>query len=479
MDNQVSTDPDCHAPAHIVELVAENDGRVPSSDLSRLAEAAEAVERMHLAKDAHDFRHIGARVVGLDKQDGGKNGDAIDRLMDDNLSKYSISKPPYQTRSVTAKAKISQTHVDTPLDIAARRKAKEDLIEAQKRYDALTSPATPDISLIDVPTDCEDEHHLHEPLLHEKRNIVSSHNSVHSYARGLTSSTEVRPIRSDQQLRVQEVDKEQQIKDDQLLAQQLATALHTKYINKLPVVTPAPRQDQSVSVCNTEIVTLQQQVIELQKQILVSNAKQLPPQSNVYLTAASEMSSDTDSDWSAVTSDASVRTLGSVKNVTCNSKQHSITKQGKGPLNAVNALEHGDVRVSCSKSKGKENVKTCKCKRYGNHLKLVQYDGKTSLETFMIQFQTCCDYNGWNEREKEAQLKMALKDGALNVLLGNAENLNFDGIMKDLQNSFGTKGLEAQYESDLKNRRRKKNESMKGYYQEMHRLSSLAYSKYH
>src|SRR6266516_7030940 len=107
-DNQISPKMDCHGPAPVVKLVADHptDTDDPNPNrLAQLSEAAEAVERMHSEKDGgQDFRHTGARLMGLVNQDGGE----IDRLMDDNLSKYSLSTPRYQTRSVTTKAKLMQ-----------------------------------------------------------------------------------------------------------------------------------------------------------------------------------------------------------------------------------------------------------------------------------------------------------------------------------------------------------------------------------
>src|SRR6266516_1262477 len=163
-DNEISPKMDCHGPANVGKLVAEqpsdtNDDRPNiTNGLAQLSEAAEAVQRMRSEKEdggGQVFRHTGACLMGLVDQSGGE----IDRLMDDNLSKYSLSKPHYQTRSVTTKAKLVQ------IDSAEIRKTKEDYEEAQRRYYALSSPTTSDISLIDLPTDEEDERRLQAPML--------------------------------------------------------------------------------------------------------------------------------------------------------------------------------------------------------------------------------------------------------------------------------------------------------------------------
>src|SRR6266516_2876447 len=116
-DNQISPKMDCHGPANVGKLVADkpsdtNDDRPNiTNGLAQLSEAAEVVQRMRSEKEdggGQVFRHTGARLMGLVDQDGGENDGEIDRLMEDNLSKYSLSKQHYQTRYVTTKAKLMQ-----------------------------------------------------------------------------------------------------------------------------------------------------------------------------------------------------------------------------------------------------------------------------------------------------------------------------------------------------------------------------------
>src|SRR6266516_4223311 len=433
-DNQISPKMDCHGPANVGKLVAEqpsdtNDDRPNiTNGLAQLSEAAEAVQRMRSEKEdggGQVFRHTGARLMGLVDQSGGE----IDRLMDDNLSKYSLSKPPYQTRSVTTKAKLLQTQTTTHLDNAARIKAKEDLEEAQKRYDALSSPTTPDISLVDVPNDGEEERQLQAHTLPDNERIVSSHHTSRQNANSLMTSTALRPTNGIQQPLLQESPNAQQIRTDQVLAQQLAADYHTKYINKNPTCTTVPCPGPVVTASNAQVMTLQQEVIELQKQILISNQKSIPIHNDAYHTAVSEFSSDSESDCSSIASVIVSRDSRKTKVTPNNSTAHSLHKSKAGSIFSSSGLESDDSIVSRSKRKGKENINRRPSRRVGHHLKLIQYDGTSCLETFVIQFKTCSDYNRWNESEKLAQLKMALKEGALNVLLGNADNLTFEGIM--------------------------------------------------
>jgi len=489
MNRPVSPNKDCHGPTTQVKLVAElstpDDGDL--SGLARLTEAAEAVERMHSERDIPtdggvDFRHNGARREGLLNQDGSE----IDRMMDDNLSRYSNDKEQHQTRSVTAKIKLAEMQAAVQKEHDLRLKAKFELEEAQKRYDLLSLVASPDVSLIDCPANSMDKQPLPAPIPHDTARLSHSLPLRSQNVHNPSTSTLVKSMVIGQRVATQEREKSKQIQNDQIIAEQLAVDLHSKYFDKPPVVSPLVSSRTTVPDSNEQVVTLQKQVIELQRRqvielqqrILLCTTKPSVTNKDVYQTAASEMSSDTDSDSdshsdrSNIQSDAPIKNSKPTKNLPKNSQSNSSSKPKEDISNFSNKLKPRVVRATCSKNREKENV------THRPHLKLIPYDGKSSLESFMIQFNTCCDYNKWNEDEKLAQLKMALKDNALNVLLGKSDDLTFEGILKDLQNSFGTNGLEAQYESDLKNRRRKKNETMKAYYQEMHKLSSLAYSRY-
>ena len=108
-------------------------------------------------------------------------------------------------------------------------------------------------------------------------------------------------------------------------------------------------------------------------------------------------------------------------------------------------------------------------------LKLDRYDGSTALETFRIQFETCSEYNGWNEFDRLAQLKAALRGAAAQVMLGDSEPTTCQELWADLQQNFGTSGHEAQFESQLKVCRRQKGESLRSLYQDINRLTLQAY----
>jgi hypothetical protein len=140
------------------------------------------------------------------------------------------------------------------------------------------------------------------------------------------------------------------------------------------------------------------------------------------------------------------------------------------------------LRVSCSDLRGKgETVEKARDRSPSarrerrDFIKLDRYDGSTPLETFLVHLNTCTDYNGWTEKEKFAQLKAALRGSAAQVLMGDDGPITLESLLCDLQDNFGTKGLEPQYESALSVRRRQKGESLRALYQDIHRLVMLAY----
>ncbi len=73
-------------------------------------------------------------------------------------------------------------------------------------------------------------------------------------------------------------------------------------------------------------------------------------------------------------------------------------------------------------------------------LKLDHYDGSTPWETYRIQLDECCTYNGWNDAEKLAQLTIALRDPARRVLLHRGSGSSFASLCHELQTHFGTEG---------------------------------------
>jgi len=107
-------------------------------------------------------------------------------------------------------------------------------------------------------------------------------------------------------------------------------------------------------------------------------------------------------------------------------------------------------------------------------LKLGQYDGTKSLETFLAKFDNCCDYYNWNEREKLCHLRAALDGGAEQVLWDAGKQSSVD-IICLLKNRFGTQNQDERYRAELKARRRRKGETLQAVYHDVRRLMALAF----
>ena len=108
-------------------------------------------------------------------------------------------------------------------------------------------------------------------------------------------------------------------------------------------------------------------------------------------------------------------------------------------------------------------------------MKVERYDGSTSFEAFLAQFENCSKYNGWNSEDKLLQLKGALRGSAAQVLLGEDNATTFHDLCQELRQCFGTEGYENQFESQLKVRRRYRGETLRALYHDIQRLVLQAY----
>src|SRR6267154_2596096 len=133
------------------------------------------------------------------------------------------------------------------------------------------------------------------------------------------------------------------------------------------------------------------------------------------------------------------------------------------------------LRSSCSKEDQSKKYRDSGKRNRRDYIKLERFDGTTPLETFMVHFETCSEYNEWNNHEQLSQLKAALRGAAAQVLLSDDGPLTLEQLYQDLKENFGTKGLEAQFEGQLRTRRRQKGESLRTVYQDIHRLILQAY----
>jgi len=112
-------------------------------------------------------------------------------------------------------------------------------------------------------------------------------------------------------------------------------------------------------------------------------------------------------------------------------------------------------------------------------LKPPKYDGTTSFETFLAQFQNCSAFNKWTKAEKLVYLRGALEKEAGQVLWDyNAEKTNSaKKLIQVLKERFGGANQEDKYRIEVKNRRRKPGEPLRSLHSDIRKLVALAFPK--
>ena len=95
-------------------------------------------------------------------------------------------------------------------------------------------------------------------------------------------------------------------------------------------------------------------------------------------------------------------------------------KNGKDSSRNSSDEEDGDRRRGSddrirgpSNHSNRSTYRSGEMNRRKDSIKLEKFDGRESLEVFFLQFDNCSEHNGWDESEKLAQLKGALKDRPL------------------------------------------------------------------
>jgi len=119
------------------------------------------------------------------------------------------------------------------------------------------------------------------------------------------------------------------------------------------------------------------------------------------------------------------------------------------------------------------SVQGTSAKNYSKWVRPDHYDGTTSFETFIVKFEKCGDFNGWNEEEKLAHLWASLQKEAAQ-LLWNAQDLSYEELVDKLKDRFGSRNLE-KFQTELRCRRRWKGESVRELAQDIRRLLTLSY----
>jgi len=106
-----------------------------------------------------------------------------------------------------------------------------------------------------------------------------------------------------------------------------------------------------------------------------------------------------------------------------------------------------------------------------------KFNDTVSVDTFLAQFDICCSYNSWNDRDKAAHLKCCLTGIAGQLLwdTGHPDELTYDELREKLRRRFGSDDQQEKFQAELRARRRRRGETLAELYQDIRRLMSLAY----
>ena len=105
------------------------------------------------------------------------------------------------------------------------------------------------------------------------------------------------------------------------------------------------------------------------------------------------------------------------------------------------------------------------------------FDGKSSCSDYLVQFQVAARLNHWSEEEKAMELATSLECQARRVLsdMSEQDRLDYGALVQKLSLRFEPVDLIWMYQSQLRSRKRKHNESLPELAQEMGNLTRQAF----
>ena len=140
-----------------------------------------------------------------------------------------------------------------------------------------------------------------------------------------------------------------------------------------------------------------------------------------------------------------------------------IPEQARHTYSQLPRMEVSDIDYSSDEASPyrRDSRRNSTLRRRSTAMKPTKFDGSMSVDTFLIQFETCAEYNEWDEREKVANLKCSLAGTTGQILweCGDPSKLTYSGLRDKLQARYGATG-QGLFLSKLRARRRKPNESL-------------------
>ncbi|KAJ8933461.1 hypothetical protein NQ318_011284 [Aromia moschata] len=110
-------------------------------------------------------------------------------------------------------------------------------------------------------------------------------------------------------------------------------------------------------------------------------------------------------------------------------------------------------------------------------LKPPTYDGQSSWSMYHRQFEAAAKANGWTPQEMATSLDISLRGQVLEILqsIPEEQQNDYNRIVEALEIRYGYKYLRQVYQSQIKSRQQKTNQSLQEYEADIERLVHLAY----
>ena len=146
---------------------------------------------------------------------------------------------------------------------------------------------------------------------------------------------------------------------------------------------------------------------------------------------------------------------------------------GTGGGEPPEAVASAKPIVNTAHKEDKSPEASTKSKR--STLKVGKFDGSACVDTFLLKFDTCAEYNQWCEQDKLAQLMTALEGNASQLLHSCRGQLSYASLREKLCQRYSSQEMRDRYQHELRARKQKGSEFLQTLATEIERLSALGY----
>ncbi|XP_050394692.1 uncharacterized protein LOC126812364 [Patella vulgata] len=164
-----------------------------------------------------------------------------------------------------------------------------------------------------------------------------------------------------------------------------------------------------------------------------------------------------------------------------------------GPVSNISTLASGSSRCSPESSRrarkadsqmfGFDRAQTADARPLQRLAKPIamppKYNGETRLNDYLVQFEVTAEINSWSEGDKARFLAISLTGKASDIFgtLKPTDVLNYHCLVEALKQKFDPPELAEMHKVQLRERRRRNNESLSEFAQAVHRLVYSAYPR--